>query len=82
MLSAFFKGKFNSVFLPRSGMVAWVTHGLTKVLPQPDEKYKETVDEIGEHTEVSHKVTLFVYLANELKYSVIHNKLYNTETAC
>lgn len=54
MLSAFFKGKFNSAFLPRSGMMGWVTQGLTKVLPQPDEKYKETQDD-EEHTEVRHK---------------------------
>lgn len=32
-------------------MVGWVTQGLTKVLPQPDSKYKET-EEKEEHTEV------------------------------
>lgn len=35
-------------------MMGWVTQGLTKVLPQPDEKYKETQDD-EEHTEVRHK---------------------------
>lgn len=55
MMSAFSKGKLNSLFRPRIGMMAWVTQGLTKVLPQPDEKYKETVDDREEHTEVSHK---------------------------
>lgn len=35
-------------------MIGWVTQGLTKVLPQPDDKYKETqeVIEEEEHTEV------------------------------
>lgn len=32
-------------------MIGWVTQGLTKVLPQPDSKYKET-EEKEEHTEV------------------------------
>ncbi|TMS05196.1 Matrix metalloproteinase-16 [Larimichthys crocea] len=38
----------------RSGVIGWVTQGLTKVLPQPDDKYKETqeVIEEEEHTEV------------------------------
>lgn len=36
-------------------MMGWVTQGLTKVLPQPDEKYKETQDDREEHTEVRHK---------------------------
>lgn len=38
-----------------AGVVQWVTQGLTKVLPQPDGKYKETKDDQEEHTEVSHK---------------------------
>lgn len=33
----------------------WVTQGLTKVLPQPDHKYKETQETQEEHTEVRHK---------------------------
>lgn len=36
----------------------WVTQGLTKVLPQPDDKYKETEDKQEEHTEVSWKLNL------------------------
>lgn len=36
----------------------WVTQGLTKVLPQPDDKYKETEDKQEEHTEVSWKLKL------------------------
>lgn len=36
-------------------MIGWVTQGLTKVLPQPDEKYKETAENNEEHTEVRHK---------------------------
>lgn len=39
-------------------MIGWVTQGLTKVLPQPDDKYKETNDE-EEHTEVRNKSSLF-----------------------
>lgn len=35
-------------------MIGWVTQGLTKVLPQPDSKYKET-EEKEEHTEVPFK---------------------------
>lgn len=37
-------------------MIGWVAQGLTKVLPQPDEKYKETngIKE-DENTEVRHK---------------------------
>lgn len=46
--------KVNSS-VPRSGVIEWVTQGLTKVLPQPDDKYKETKDEQEEHTEVRHK---------------------------
>lgn len=55
MLTAFFKGKFNSVVSPRSGVIGWVTQGLTKVLPQPEEKYKEIEDPNEEHTEVRRK---------------------------
>lgn len=41
---------------PSPGVVQWVTQGLTKVLPQPDDKYKETKEaEKEEHTEVRHK---------------------------
>ena len=37
-------------------MIGWVAQNLTKVLPQPDEKYKETNDiDNDEHTEVRHK---------------------------
>lgn len=47
--------KVNSiVYLTSSGVVGWVTQGLTKVLPQPDEKYKESKDD-EEHTEVRRK---------------------------
>lgn len=53
MLNTSSKGKFNSMFSPRSGVIGWVTHGLTKVLPQPEEKYKETY--VEEVTEVRHK---------------------------
>lgn len=35
-------------------MIGWVAQGLTKVLPQPDSKYKET-EEKEEHTEVRHR---------------------------
>lgn len=45
--------------LPSSaGVMQWVTQGLTKVLPQPDDKYKETEDKQEEHTEVSCKLKL------------------------
>lgn len=40
---------------PSPGVVQWVTQGLTKVLPQPDDKYKETKETQEEHTEVRHK---------------------------
>lgn len=34
-------------------MIGWVAQGLTKVLPQPDEKYRETNNcDNEEHTEV------------------------------
>lgn len=33
----------------------WVTQGLTKVLPQPDDKYKEANENQEEHTEVGHR---------------------------
>lgn len=37
-------------------MIGWVTQGLTKVLPQPDEKYKETNgSDNDEHTEARHQ---------------------------
>lgn len=38
----------------RSGVITWVTQGLTKVLPQPDDKYRETEKDLKdeEHTEV------------------------------
>lgn len=40
-------------FPPRSGVISWVTQGLTKVLPQPDAKYKEEeTKNPEEHTEV------------------------------
>lgn len=56
MFSAFFKREFISdCFLDRSGMMGWVSQGLTKVLPQPDSKYKETNDDNEEHTEVRRK---------------------------
>lgn len=55
ILNSFFKGEFNPVYPLRSGVIEWVTQGLTKVLPQPDEKYKETKEEVDEHTEVKHK---------------------------
>lgn len=38
-------------FSVRSGVINWVTQGLTKVLPQPDDKYRET-EKDEEHTEV------------------------------
>lgn len=44
----------SAPLLPSSaGVMQWVTQGLTKVLPQPDDKYKETEDKQEEHTEVS-----------------------------
>ncbi|KAJ3596485.1 hypothetical protein NHX12_002892 [Muraenolepis orangiensis] len=36
----------------RPGVIRWVTQGLTKVLPQPEEKYRETNDLHTEQTEV------------------------------
>lgn len=41
-------------FSVRSGVINWVTQGLTKVLPQPDDKYRETEKDTKdeEHTEV------------------------------
>lgn len=54
MLNTFFKGKFGFCWPPRSGVIGWVAQGLTKVLPQPDEKYRETNcnNDNDEHTEV------------------------------
>lgn len=47
----------NASLLPLStGVMQWVTQGLTKVLPQPDDKYKETKEKQEEHTEVSYKL--------------------------
>lgn len=43
------------LFLPSAGVMQWVTQGLTKVLPQPDDKYKEPKGEQEDHTEVSSK---------------------------
>ena len=45
----------STVYLTSSGVIGWVTQGLTKVLPQPDEKYKESNDDDEEHTEVRHE---------------------------
>lgn len=44
-----------SLIPPSAGVMQWVTQGLTKVLPQPDGKYKEAKDTQEEHTEVSYK---------------------------
>lgn len=43
------------LFPLRSGVIGWVAQGLTKVLPQPDDKYKETKVDEEEHTEVREK---------------------------
>ena len=45
-------------------MIGWVAQGLTKVLPQPDDKYRETNDTYTEeHTEVRYNgLHVFVYL--------------------
>lgn len=43
------------LFFTRSGVISWVAQGLTKVLPQPDEKYKEKENDNEEHTEVRHE---------------------------
>lgn len=45
-------------FPPSAGVVQWVTQGLTKVLPQPDDKYKEAKETQEEHTEVSYELRL------------------------
>ncbi|CAJ1057249.1 uncharacterized protein LOC121514833 [Xyrichtys novacula] len=36
----------------RTGVIGWVSQGLTRVLPQPDDKYKEIHDPNEEHTEL------------------------------
>lgn len=70
MFSAFFKSEFiSNCFLDRSGMIGWVAQGLTKVLPQPDSKYKETNDDNEEHTEVRRKDS--VCLTILLQYEVM-----------
>lgn len=46
-----------SLIPPSAGVMQWVTQGLTKVLPQPDDKYKETKEKQEEHTEVSYTST-------------------------
>uniref|UniRef100_A0A1A8FAU3 Cyclic nucleotide gated channel beta 1 n=1 Tax=Nothobranchius korthausae TaxID=1143690 RepID=A0A1A8FAU3_9TELE len=38
--------------------MGWVAQGLTKVLPQPDDKYREVVDYTEEHTEVYEVATM------------------------
>lgn len=63
MFSAFFgSGFISNCFLDRSGMIGWVAQGLTKVLPQPDSKYKETNNDNEEHTEVRRKDFLAILL--------------------
>ncbi|TNN68253.1 hypothetical protein EYF80_021575 [Liparis tanakae] len=42
---------------PGSGVMGWVAQGLTKVLPQPDDKYRE-MDNDEEHTEIHEVATM------------------------
>lgn len=53
----------------RSGMIGWVAQGLTKVLPQPDSKYKET-EEKEEHTEVRRTDFIPVYQTSRARADV------------
>ncbi|KAM7414119.1 hypothetical protein PAMA_019099 [Pampus argenteus] len=49
----------DPTLMPRAGVIGWVAQGLTKVLPQPDEKYRETNGtEDEEHTEVYDVATM------------------------
>lgn len=53
MLNMIYQGLIKACFSHRSGVIGWVAQGLTKVLPQPDEKYRETNNgDNEEHTEV------------------------------